>query len=1740
VTSPYATGGGGFRFEDRVAAYYLACVLTETVARGLVGTHAALVLAQRGDLGHPLDDIIVEGLSGGGERTRLSLQLKSKLTFTPADNEWRGVVEKAWETVSADGFDAALDRVGAGIATINARSDSHYRPVLNWARYSASGPDFITRIAQPDFSHKDRTAFVEGVREIIAEKLQRAVTDDEIWTLLRSFVILRFDFQAEASSADEVAVEAQLQGYLVDADRPRAGDIWTFLVETASKAIPAAGSVDRARLLDLLQEKGLPTGVAPSRRADIAAIDAESRRALAEIRCEIGGLRLHRSAAFGAIVDGEGDGRFIQLVSEPGAGKSAILRELAEQHGRDGPLFVLKNDRIHPRGWPAHATTLGVTTDLPTLLNELASGGSPILFIDGIDRIADAPSQVTVNDIMRAIAAAPSTANWRIVVTVREQNLRHLGTWLDQNAIDGFGVRTVAVEALTQGELTVVGDAFPRLKPLLREGGGMDVVLTRPFFLDTIYRLSGSDASSDLPASEVELLDLWWSLGGADRQEFADAQRRRDALMQLADQAAQQSNRPIPIAGIDASAISELRSSGVIRDQEFGHSVNFAHDIYEEWSLCELLLRNRDRLPDFLKDCGEPQSLVRAVQLLGNHALEKDPSGDQWKQLYLALGAADLRPIWQRAVLTAPLHSTRTVDLLGKVEDFLLADDAAVLKRLLIALRTLEVVPNPLFLDANQIPDLPMDERVKMAQLAALPKGRAWVRFLDWLVPRLETLPATLIPHILPVLETWQGAMGGYRIRHCRAIGETSDRWLREFEEAIHPEHFHDRREPFGVRFTSDDERKIEKSLRALLLASAGDAPEVVGRYLDDRLADRRRLHMVRDQIIRGSGKVATFLPEKLVDFILAALIEEPEARRRRGRSLYDDDMHDLGIADHDGFYPASPLRMPFLLLLRQHEAQGLRLIHRLTNHATNSWRERQRRRGWTPLPVRPTFSWGRQSFWGDGQVYQWFRGSWAGAAVESALMALEQWSLERLDAGDDFASVLEKVISGSNSVASLGIGVSLSLAAQGKSVPASLPLVTCTHLWGWDIGRVVQDSTSMFANEIGDWHSYRHFLQAVRDLNRRPHRRFEIRALVPFYVFSEDRKLAGRYARAAGLFPKRLPFEVEEQRSHPDSVAGLEKRMSVFAQQAEPKNWRAVRSSDGQHFELRVEAPYLEQEEHKQDLSAHATRERHMGLSLWAQKTLDEGAVNDRFSIGEALLAAQALDAPDIFDVAAEGDDERYDIRMKASAVAGVAFVAARHLAAAEWTDEIGRWCFDVCERAATAPEPADDLNSRQAIQSMAPAVFATHGYSALLARGFETERCKSALLSLALDPIEAVAGAVHSASACYGAAEPDFLWAIMDLSLRQCLYYEGAYPDSHSIFWGEQEAERQLSLLDHAERVLADGGSAALADIPMPWLPLHPDAATEAEFVRNDCRFNYRLAQKTILETPFLLLLPDPRYGPAIQKMAAQLLDYTSQKVTPPFAESRREYRGNTPYEWVYAFSSWCGRLCAQLPEAEVEGEFLSRIFRFERDAGLMIMQSFMVSFMIEALLRPVEVSAEISEGNLALWTRMTDWTFEHPEWAGDEPDRHLDREYQACAFATLFCVARDFGPLICGVDPGWKALPRFRPIVERAIRQFGKHQTLFLAIGKFLQRGGIDLLPEPALEWLQEIATALKGDQEFWEANGDLLVDVLKAMIEVRPELSREHRETVLLVADILVDNGVRGAGFLQQELHRTAPA
>lgn len=1746
MTSPYASGGGGSFFEAPVLSYYLAALLCELPARGVLGNVVTGVRAQRGELGAPLDDLVLAGATDDGVITGLHLQIKNKISFTSGNAKWIDVLQRAWDTFTADGFDGTRMRFGVGIGRYSARADDEYQPVLSWARYSDSADDFFLRIEKQDFSSSTKIAFVQTIRETLTAHAGRAVSNDELWNFLKCFVLIHFDFQNVDVSRDAEAVRDRLRALFADSLESCAAELWNHLITQASRLIPVAGSLDRAALRQQMRAEGfILAETSAVRRRALFAINQESQRALAEIKVDIAGLRLYRHAASTALREALDTARFIQLIGEPGTGKSVLLKEFAEEICRIGPAFVLKDARIQPRGWAAQANVLGVGPNCAEVLTDLTGAGVPILFIDGIDKIVDPAVQITVNDILRTIAATPHLSNWKVVVTVREQNLRHLETWIDGNVLKALPLASVRVTPLGREELATVSAYFPRLRALLAQGS-IDIILHRPFFLNALLTLGAQEVDAELPVTEIALLQLWWRFGGTDQTGFALAQEQRETLIALGERLAQAPCAPIALAGLSAMAIERLAAAGILRNIDLGHSVVFAHDIFEEWTLCETLIRHRADVLTFLRNASEPEDLIRPMQLLGTYLIETAPTSEAWEQLIAQMAASDLRTVWQRAVLLSCLQSTRTAALLNTMAPHLLADDAQRLRKLMLALCTIEVVPNRLFLNEALTPNINPGDRLKYANLRAEPRITVWVRFLDWLLPNITRLPHSAIPDLLPIFSIWQELGAGQNVRHCREIGQLAGDWLAVVERELHPESLADRRDPLGLSLPHEDEEELENSLRAVFLGSAAENPDQVTAYLTVKAQTE-----YRDAIMESALPLARHLPSALVDFMLATFLDHPNDHEddvfySRARSMIDD----LGVAGDRHFYPPSAAQPPFLLLLRLHESEGLRLVHAFCNHSIAVWRwSRAHRAHYAPAtPLSVTVSWDDHSreFWGDHQVYLWFRGTWGSEAVRSALMALELWALEQLDAGAPFEEIFNKAMDGNASVAVLGLAVSLCLAFPEASLAQAAPLVTCSHLWGWDIERWMGDRYP--ANQMSDWHRYRHLLSFNKELNERPHRQRDIRALLPYLIFGGD-DLQQQVLAGVSAFPQHLPFEYEEEKGNTDRVASLTEKMREFAEWGVLENWRVLQPKDGEGSVIWCDPPSTHTESFKVQSDNLAQINEYLALSLWANSTLDQRALDPKIALSEAWQRVQAIDD----DTAFAQTDGDYHEEHRAAAIAGVAFVLARY----SDDDAAFAWAVETLHRAATAPEVLRGFLQRNQVLSMHPKVFAVHGYSGLLARDRHVATAQAALLHAALNPLEGVASAVFTSMAIYASKYPTFSWVLMDLAIHRSIADYDHIPDHYSIVPDAHEKSSNERLLRRALRHVARDTVPHPAAIPMPWINrlrfswaelkawvnglLRPAPSQTRRrrampvhngYQRNSRIFLWNIAENLIFKVPLAALMASPDNARRLIKLACELRDFTIMEVVPPFKGSRRGYRSDIPFDWVYACSAWLGKVIAAVPEAEAKDRILNPVLAAENETALLMLHTVMHHFMLKALAMP----AEIAPADLDLWQLLTDWVLANPEGSGPL-DRHLDREYSDCVLSLLFCTTAFSQPIICAIDPGWRHLPLFQSTVEKTVAKLGANSLIFSALTTFLKRGGFNWLPEPALGWLETIAEARKADVLFWNIHGEDTVALLRSLVSTMGSaMSQTLHQRINRLADYLVDSGVRGAGFLQQELLR----
>lgn len=783
VASPISTGGAGSDYENQVGAYYLAALLLQAVPRGQDAGVTREVRFQRLYEGEPLDDLIIVSELPGGE-AKLALQIKRDLTFGEKDKTFDEVIQACWKTLKSTNFQVGIDRFGIGIGLYSKNIDEYYQSVLTWARTSKDADDFLNRINQHRLTNQKQRSFVKLICCKLNNYSDSTVTNDEIWNFLRSMVILYFDFQRDGSRDYSYSVE--ILSHLLNSDKkPEAPQLFTELVNLAAEANRTAGSFNADILIKRLQAKfSLLSSV--DCRSDLEKLRQESSFALNDIRVDIGGLRLSRTDLIVNALEKLSEASLIEIVGSSGVGKSALLKTLVEHQRGEGPVLVISGDRISGVGWSSYASTLQLRQPLNKLLVALSASSRPTIFIDGVDRIVERGKRAVVNDLLHTLVEVPlsedGSRHWTVVFSAREENLQEVYRWLNWHAL-GKPTR-LQVPELTREELQSVVEYSPRLKPLLSVNQ-LSPILKNPLMLRLLEDPRMLPNPEDLPpvATEIEISKVWWDrLVG--NEGSVPGRDRKSSLLKLGRQVVKSPGKHFTVEEtVTPESIISLTADGIIVQDPDREVYRFSHDLLEDWVMYRLLDQRREDLSAYLQELDEPLGLYRAVQLLGLTLLENYKTADAWIQLIEQVEqASELSPRWRQALLTVPLVTPRANELLDKAESFLIADDAKRLIELMVALRTVEVIPNfsliPLSEQkkqevANQLMPLLMSDPI--------PRWSVWQPFMGWLLKRINNLSVAIRPEAARLMETWQTKTPAMAI-YKREIGEIAIAWLKETE----------------------------------------------------------------------------------------------------------------------------------------------------------------------------------------------------------------------------------------------------------------------------------------------------------------------------------------------------------------------------------------------------------------------------------------------------------------------------------------------------------------------------------------------------------------------------------------------------------------------------------------------------------------------------------------------------------------------------------------------------------------------------------------------------------------------------------------------------------------------------------------------------------------------------------------------------------------------------------------------
>ncbi|MCK4351794.1 hypothetical protein KAW65_00110 [candidate division WOR-3 bacterium] len=1369
LSNPFSTGGGGTTFEQLVGTYYLVSLLASEAPRGLDSGVTKEIKLQHRWSGCLLDDIVITSTNGSEER-KLALQVKKDLVFsdTSTNTTFARVIDDCWKTFSGSlgwQFNPDADRIGIGIGTYQSKLDKHFKSLLEWARTSKNSAEFIRKVNLSKFSSHEKQEYLTIIRNLLNKSAGKNITDDELWKFLKCLVVLHFDLESPGSR-DATYCWNQLLNQLKVKDTSQAKLLFSSLTSIVSEYARSAGCITR----DILKGK-LPVTIALKEQVnyipDLNRLREHTDRVLNSINIKIGNkVQLPRTELLDKVTEAIKKYEIIVLIGEPMTGKSALLRLLANRLRGEGKIMAISVERLFGSGLENFLSGLQIKSSFQTILGAIGTAPLRCILIDGLERALNENKRRVLNDLILEVqrynekvakSGGHKEYHWKIVFTCRSQEAQNILLHLEtrQNLVNKT-LERVEISALSDDEIEEVVNQLPKLKDLTSREY-LKELLSRPLVLDILTLPEISLQLKSLPPilTETWLLDWFWKevvhLAEGTRPGRGNPDKREQLLISVGKDFLTTGSSAIDIS-MDSEALSGLISDKLLT-QEDNH-IKFAHDVLEDWTLTMLISQNKGNIIGFLKQFDESLYLVRPFRLFASRLLEVSSSPKEWMGLLTTLESDNsISPRWYQTALTAPLFSPLLPEILSQIEKHLFENECLLLAKLLNALRIICVQPSSM---AYAIfPDLPQREFEKYLAYWTVPVWPQWFPIIKLVVKNRNKL--------------------GYRAFY--EFSEVSQKWMTntEGDKLLRKEIAKLCLELLDSKFIKDTigTDDIRNNLIKSVLWAADCLPDIVEGFVKDKVLRKKNSNNYGfEELILKEGWIplCKYLPQTAVEIIEKILCKE--IKPDRFGSYYPLFM-DLGIG-HTGWNPPTYLKGPYLGLLRMHPDEGIKLITKVINHATNCWNLREEEE-WNkhPIPQIVKLNSNEIEVYGDEHVYHWYRyPSVAPDAITCGLMALEYWMNEQIKNRVDPLKLFEKVLKDSSSVAIIGVCASVALANYKVCREAILPILENPAFWIMDIYRVTQDITAENSVNIfstyfslgGDKSDYNILLKLAKESQRK----LDIRNFVLPILLQGPKKAATRLQNAMCSFPENPPFLFEEEKKNASVVEYRKETCRIWAAQAERKNYKVSKSDVNSYIQIQFKLP-TEFEETSRKLQLIEERQKVTSLLVWSLKLLDENILGTNFTLESAMKFAKKLVKRD--NPLYQPKNFLEDSEERANAIA--AFTASLVLRQWDWVEKNNykEWCGKQLLIAANRPEPPEQIYDEVSRFSCGYRRSSARALPILLSKAPRDTRMKKAIIHLAHHRNEEVRAYLFNSLKALWEVLPKIIWSCINVVVKRAM---------------------------------------------------------------------------------------------------------------------------------------------------------------------------------------------------------------------------------------------------------------------------------------------------------------------------------------------------------------------------------
>jgi len=1070
------TGGGGFNYEDRVAARFLVDMLSGMVPFGVDFGCIVKIDWQVRDTGRLLDDLALTMSSTTGKHVaELSIKSHRQVTsngFPP------NFVEAAWEEwlhAVPTAFENDRDLLVLVTGEIANDVDETWSTVLRQAR--ATTPDrLISRLQDPVPNASPQAS--ETARELFkslqcpthlqghGQTNQTAAVE-----MLRRIRLLHFDFESDPSR-DLARAVADCQKLLNDSSLGEGQRLWEMLAGVAAENRGMGGSLDLPMLLSKLRST-FQLVDHPDFGGDWRTIKQSTADVLSDVRSEIGAnATIKRDQEVKEIANVLNTLGVCLAAGDSGCGKSALAKRVSKDF-YDTTVMILPEDCEVER-LKQLDVRLGITHPLIEVLS--SSRGRCLLVLDSLERFSERSLRIA-GRLISDVLADDRCSRVHVLLLMQYDSIQRVVTRLSEAGIDQSKLNITPIGPPPEDAIKIVlqnSTGIPwatlhiEMRPLLRNLKILDWVVRAA--------QSGRELGAANLTGLISLIDYLWSrwIESDDRGIAGGGLLKKIAAIEASGLAT-----GVPLTAFEYSeqqALTSLTSADLLKRR--AERITFSHDLLGDWARLKVLIGDDPTgSSEGIQKCAMAR-WHRAVRLFGRWLLFQTDGVRRWTAAVSRAEAngTDEGTVIRDLLLESVVVSENSRALLSMAWSVLCENDGRLLKLLLDR-----------FMFVATIPDLRLPKLVKCENIA--PQVEVAFRVPLW--PYWGAVLATLDEHcsvvcrLVPneaarICKLWlektpseiaSGTPFPFRdhaakvalsvareFQALRAEGE----YLRDAEEqtayqaALLAAHdFPDEVSTFALEMARRKPACQEVQRRA---ETARVAAEEKRRQWEEENPDRveQLRHLGESPLplgervgpwpdgptehVEGAFREAVFdntailpLAEKRPDIafevLLAVCIEPPYHDNPWGSDLVDD----CGLEswrDHD---PAMYFQGPFLPLFRLCPNQGVDFALKLINFATKRWaagelRYKQRRGPASPelaglievddnIEVTVQVGEDTKTWIGDRRVFRWYL-DWPidCRIIPCVLMALEKWVYEQLDAKQNVDHFLREIIGRSES----------------------------------------------------------------------------------------------------------------------------------------------------------------------------------------------------------------------------------------------------------------------------------------------------------------------------------------------------------------------------------------------------------------------------------------------------------------------------------------------------------------------------------------------------------------------------------------------------------------------------------------------------------------------------------------------------------------------------------------------------